>query len=691
MVQPTWPTYIMPGFDSHGPSMAQTPANPPKCPLEKQETASSAHTSHPTMQGSPRLVAQLQQCNDWSTMDPPSTRPNHLHRQLGPGVGWQPRGQESSRQMAYNISERTYQPKGAHGSVENYQSLPESANQQEYLDSNRQHLSSLLSKQTGRNKVPISPKLDSQDPIMVPRTQHQNQSQTYTRPLQCNQRPTVSPTPSGLHRMVNSPQCDRQNLQNMGKTNGGSLRNKIQPQVTHILFTNPGSTSPSSGRHVPKLDRPTSLCVSTTGSTTASPKQNKPRTVHSVPDCPGLEFQVVVPKPSKPSSRPPQSSTPNKKTPKTTSQRNIPRKPQTTQPTRLEVIQQRLRAKGFSAKSAKSIAQRCRGSTNRLYEAKWKIYTSWCNQRKIDCFKITPQQLSDFFTYLDEEKHLSVSAMQGYKAVINSTIKLCTARDVCNNFYLASQFRSYKHKLSTIKDRVPKWNLNLVLNSLTKPPYEPILESSLKYLTWKTTFLTAFATAARVSELSALSKKKVAHNEDWSKMTLTTNKNFIAKNQDLTIDSSPRQFEIPALYDYAGPDLPDRLLCPVRAMRMYLLKSKKLRTKDKKALFISHSPKKHGDITSNTISNWIKNVIKLAYKNAQNEDLTLANVRAHEVRALAASAAFSTNLALKDINKACYWRGHSTFTSYYLRELAMSQNGVLILPNVIAASFKITT
>ena len=280
--------------------------------------------------------------------------------------------------------------------------------------------------------------------------------------------------------------------------------------------------------------------------------------------------------------------------------------------------------------------------------------------------------------------------MQGYRAVINSTIKICTTKDICNNFYLHSQFRSYRHKQAMVKDRVPKWNLNLVLNSLTKAPYEPLLEAPLEYLTWKTTFLTAYATAARVSELRALSRKKVAHDKKWSKVTLTTRDNFIAKNQDLTIDSSPRQFHIPALYDFAGPDLPDRLLCPVRCLRYYLHKSDQIRTKEKKALFISHSKKKKGEITTNTVSNWIKQVIKLAYKNSTDQDLSLANVRAHEVRALAASTAFSHNLALQDINRACYWRGDSTFTSYYLRDMAMHQNGELILPNVIAASFKIT-
>ena len=657
---------------------------------KKQKKSAPTNSHHSHMQGSLGLVAELRQCHDWSSLDPPPTRPDYLHRQLGPGMGWQPRQPESGRQVDSSIPDRTYQSKRNDGRVESHISLQRSADQQKHFDSQRQHHSGMLPKQTRGNQVSISPSTNCENPPVVPRPQNLHQSPSHPRQIQCHQRPAVTSPPGGIHRVIHSSKCDRPNLKNLGQTNGRPLCNKIQPQVTHILFSNPGPKSPGNRCNVTELDRTSSICIPTSGSITTGTKQNQPRTVHSVPGSPGLEFQVVVPQPPKPPSGPSQSSSSNKKTSKTTSKRNIPRQSQTTQPTRLEVIQQRLRAKGFSEKSARSIAQRCRGSTNRLYEAKWKTYSNWCNQRKIDCFKITTQQLSDFFTHLAEEKQLSVSAMQGYKAVINSTIKLCTAKDVCNNFYLSSQFRSYKHQRSLLPDRVPKWNLNLVLNSLTKPPYEPILESSMKHLTWKTTFLTAFATAARVSELAALSKRKVAHNEDWSKMTLTTNKNFIAKNQDLTIDSSPRQFEIPALYDFAGPDLPDRLLCPVRAMRMYLHKSKKLRTKEKKALFISHSPKKHGDITANTISNWIKNVIKLAYKNAQDEDLTMAHVRAHEVRALAASVAFSSNLALRDINKACYWRGHSTFTSYYLRELAMSQDGVLILPNVIAASFKIT-
>ena len=50
---------------------------------------------------------------------------------------------------------------------------------------------------------------------------------------------------------------------------------------------------------------------------------------------------------------------------------------------------------------------------------------------------------------------------------------------------------------------VPEWDLGIVLQALSKPPYEPLQEASLKYLTHKTIFLLAMASAGRRSELQA--------------------------------------------------------------------------------------------------------------------------------------------------------------------------------------------
>ena len=51
---------------------------------------------------------------------------------------------------------------------------------------------------------------------------------------------------------------------------------------------------------------------------------------------------------------------------------------------------------------------------------------------------------------------------------------------------------------------LPQWDLGIVLQALSKPPYEPLREASLKHLTLKTVFLLTMASGGRRSELQAL-------------------------------------------------------------------------------------------------------------------------------------------------------------------------------------------
>ncbi len=51
--------------------------------------------------------------------------------------------------------------------------------------------------------------------------------------------------------------------------------------------------------------------------------------------------------------------------------------------------------------------------------------------------------------------------------------------------------------------RSPIWDLSMVLSSQCQPPLEPILESDIKWLSFKTAFLLAITTAKRVRELHA--------------------------------------------------------------------------------------------------------------------------------------------------------------------------------------------
>ena len=51
---------------------------------------------------------------------------------------------------------------------------------------------------------------------------------------------------------------------------------------------------------------------------------------------------------------------------------------------------------------------------------------------------------------------------------------------------------------------LPQWNLGIVLEAFSKPPYEPQRDAFLKHLTLKTVFLLAMASAGRCCELQAL-------------------------------------------------------------------------------------------------------------------------------------------------------------------------------------------
>ena len=75
------------------------------------------------------------------------------------------------------------------------------------------------------------------------------------------------------------------------------------------------------------------------------------------------------------------------------------------------------------------------------------------------------------------------------------------------------------------------WNLSLVLYQLTKAPFEPIKEASLKHMTFKTVFLLAFGSGKRRSEIHVWQNRNIRHQSGWSKVFLYPSPSFLSKNQ----------------------------------------------------------------------------------------------------------------------------------------------------------------
>ena len=95
-------------------------------------------------------------------------------------------------------------------------------------------------------------------------------------------------------------------------------------------------------------------------------------------------------------------------------------------------------------------------------------------------------------------------------------------------------------------------------------------------------------------------------------------------------------------------------------------------------------------MSKNTISGWLRAVIRIAYSSRFADQQSLHKVSAHEVRALATSVLFARNLSLDAVMRAASWRAHSTFSSFYLRDVALVTDDLYALGPFVAAQGIVT-
>ena len=226
-----------------------------------------------------------------------------------------------------------------------------------------------------------------------------------------------------------------------------------------------------------------------------------------------------------------------------------------------------------------------------------------------------------------------------------------------------------------------------MLQKLTEAQFEPMAIAPLKLVTYKTVFLVALASGKRRSEVHALLHSRLRTDKKWTYVSLEPSNRFIAKNQLAKHGNNILQ---PIILKALGPSLSaelkqDKTLCPVRALRFYLDKTKDMR-QGKELLFISHWPSHKTDIVKTTISGWLVKTIRICLQSCPDKSANLANVRAHDVRAMAASWAFRSGVALEEVMRACSWRAHNTFTSFYLKDIALENpEGQISLGPVVVA------
>ena len=119
------------------------------------------------------------------------------------------------------------------------------------------------------------------------------------------------------------------------------------------------------------------------------------------------------------------------------------------------------------------------------------------------------------------------------------------------------------------------------------------------------------------------------------------------------------------------------------ALKYYLKRTQSCRPSCNR-LFVSAFSHKQRAVAKNTVSFWIRSVIRGAYENVPEEDRRLLKIKPHEVRAMASSLVFKKTCALSQVMDAGSWRCHTTFASHYLRDYTHKFMDISSLGPVVA-------
>ena len=157
---------------------------------------------------------------------------------------------------------------------------------------------------------------------------------------------------------------------------------------------------------------------------------------------------------------------------------------------------------------------------------------------------------------------------------------------------------------------------------------------------------------------------------------------FVAKSESLTC-SIPRSFLVKSLSDFAAGLDDDLLLCPVRALCIYLDRISSLSPR-RHCLFVSpRCPTR--PLSKNAVSFFLRDVISSAGASGPE----VGRLRAHDIRCVSTSVAFHRNWSVSAVLESTTWSSSSVFSSFYFRDLQHECDGLLSLGPFVAAGTRI--
>ncbi len=299
-------------------------------------------------------------------------------------------------------------------------------------------------------------------------------------------------------------------------------------------------------------------------------------------------------------------------------------------------------------------------STRRAYALKWNLFVEWCSSRREDPRRCSIGVVLSFLQQRLEHR-LSPSTLKVHAAAISACHDHIDGKSVGKHDLVVRFLRGARRLNPPRPPSIPSWDLALVLRALQIAPFEPLQSADLKILSMKTLLLVALASIKRVGDLQAFSVDEscLEFGPGDDHVVLRPRPGYVPK-----VPTTPFRDQVVSLQalplEEAGPAL--ALLCPVRALRLYIDRTQSLRTSDQ--LFVCYGGQKKGKaVSKQRMAHWIVDAIALAYQ-AQGVPCPL-RLHAHSTRGVASSWALARGTSLTDICRAAGWATPNTFARFY--------------------------
>ncbi len=258
-------------------------------------------------------------------------------------------------------------------------------------------------------------------------------------------------------------------------------------------------------------------------------------------------------------------------------------------------------------------------STRQTYTLKWSLFVTWCSSRREDPRRFT---IGVVLSFLQERLACRLSP---------STLKVYVAAIAAHH--------------DAVDDRSPGKH-DLIMRFLKgarrmNPSRPPLVVFS------------------KTPQAFSVSEECLVFGPVYSHVVLRPRLGYVPevtttpfRDHVVNLQALPSEEAHPAL----------ALLCPVRALRIYVDRTRSVRSSEQ--LFVCYGGQQKGKaVSKQRLAHWIVEAVALAYQ-SQGEPCPLG-VRAHSTRSVASSHALAHGASLADICRAAGWATPNTFASFY--------------------------